>query len=84
MGWPNFDTEMNFGDVGLRMGSVRAQLSHHLLKVLARGQAVPEHDAIQLRNWAVRPEDTMLSLEEIARRIIDQEEKPNVKAAQQG
>jgi hypothetical protein len=30
-------------------------------------------DAIQLRNWAVSPKDAMLSLEEIACRILNEE-----------
>jgi hypothetical protein len=34
------------------------------------------HDAIQLRNWAVRPEDSVLTLEEIARRILGRDEDP--------
>jgi hypothetical protein len=29
-----------------------------------------------LRNWAVRPEDSVLKLEEIAHRILDQGEDP--------
>jgi hypothetical protein len=32
-------------------------------------------EAIQLRNWAVRPEDSLLPLAEIARAILDLEEK---------
>jgi len=35
------------------------------------GQRVPTHDALQLRNWANNPEDAMLPLEEIARRILE-------------
>jgi hypothetical protein len=34
------------------------------------GHAVPTHHAIQLRNWAVCSEDSVLPLEEIARRIL--------------
>jgi hypothetical protein len=37
---------------------------------------VSAHDAIQLRNWAVRTEDSVLTLEEIAHHILDQEEDP--------
>lgn len=42
----------------------------------------PEHDALQLRNWAISPEDAMLTLEEIAYRILSHRE-PNAKAAEQ-
>ena len=38
--------------------------------MLRAGHAVPTHDAIQLRNWAVCSEDSVLPLEEIARRIL--------------
>jgi hypothetical protein len=41
------------------------------------GYSVPFADAVQLRNWAVRPKDTVLPLGEIARGILDQEENPN-------
>jgi hypothetical protein len=34
----------------------------------------------QLRNWAIRPEDAMLSLEEIAYRILAHDGKRNAKA----
>ena len=61
-------------------GSARAELARHVLEMLARGQPVPTDDAIQLRNWAIRPEDAVLSLEEIAHRILNQEESPNAKA----
>ena len=65
------------------MGSVRAELGRHVLEMVAQGQPVLPHDALQLRNWAVHPEDAMLSLEEVARRILNQEESPNAKAAEQ-
>ena len=58
---------------GLRMDSARAELARRVLDTLAKGDIVPFHDAIQLRNWAVRSEDAMLSLAEIAQRILDQE-----------
>jgi hypothetical protein len=61
------------------MGSVRAELARHILQLLAHGQLVPSYDAVQLRNWAVRPEDAMLSLEEIALYILNQEENQNAK-----
>jgi hypothetical protein len=44
-----------------------------LLEMLTHGQPVPPHDAFQLRNWAVHPEDAALSLEEIACRILAHE-----------
>ena len=59
------------------MGSVRAELARHVLEMLAHGHPVPIHDASQLRNWAGRLEDFMLSLEEVAHRILNQEENPN-------
>ena len=42
--------------------------------MLKEGQTVPTPDALQLRNWAVRSEDALLPLEEIARRILSWEE----------
>ena len=45
--------------------------------MLERGDPVPAEDALQLRNWAVRQEDAVLPLEEIARRILSREENPN-------
>jgi hypothetical protein len=41
-------------------------------------------EAIQLRNWAVRPEDSLLPLAEIARAILDLEENQNSDAAESG
>jgi len=58
----------------------RAELARQVLNTLTRGQSVSTHDALQLRNWAVSPEDAMLRLEEIAHRILSQEETPNSKA----
>ena len=55
------------------MGSPRAELARLVLDTLANGNRVSFHDAIQLRKWAVSPEDAMLPLAEIARRILDQE-----------
>jgi hypothetical protein len=55
------------------MESVRAELARRILETLAGGYSVPFQDAIQLRDWAVRPEDIFLPLAEIARRILDQE-----------
>jgi hypothetical protein len=39
-----------------------------------QGDLVSTHDALQLRNCAVRPEDSLLSLEEIAQRILEDED----------
>lgn len=66
----------------LAMEPAREALARHVLKILGNGQHVPEHDALQLRNWASRPEDAMLPLEEIACRILSHRE-PNAKAAEQ-
>jgi hypothetical protein len=38
------------------MDSARTQLARHVLETLAHGDSVSFNDAIQLRNWAVRPE----------------------------
>jgi hypothetical protein len=56
--------------------SARAKLARALLGNIAQGRPVSMDDAIQLRNWAVRPEDSLLSLEEIVQRILDQDEDP--------
>jgi hypothetical protein len=55
------------------MDSERAELARRVLDTLGKGDAVSFQDALQLRNWAVRHEDAMLSLAEIARGILDQE-----------
>ena len=60
--------------------SAKAELARRGLANLARGHLVPMHDALQLRNWAVRPEDSVLALEEIAHRILDQDEDPKAAA----
>jgi hypothetical protein len=62
------------------MNSTRAELARRVLEALARGYTVPPSDALQLRNWAINSEDAMLSLEEIAYRILSQEENPKAKA----
>jgi hypothetical protein len=54
--------------------SSRAELARRILENLAKGDFVSTHDALQLRNWAVRPEDSLLALEEIAHRILDKDE----------
>jgi hypothetical protein len=55
--------------------SARAQLARLVLRLLKEGQSVSPHDALQLRSWALTPEDAMLSLEEIARHILGQEQE---------
>jgi hypothetical protein len=65
------------------MESARADLARRVLDLLTHGQHVTEHDAFQLRNWALSPDDAMLSLEEIACRILKAEENSNAKAAKQ-
>jgi hypothetical protein len=57
--------------------SARAELARRVLETLAQGFVVSFNDAIQLRNWAVRPEDVLLPLVEIARGILGQEGKPS-------
>jgi hypothetical protein len=54
--------------------SARAELARRVVQILSRGALVPTHDALQLRSWALTPEDAMLSLEEIAGRILIREE----------
>jgi hypothetical protein len=65
------------------MDSSKAELARQVLEMFAHGQPVPTQDAVQLRNWAIHPEEAMLSLEEIAHRILSQREKPHAKAARQ-
>jgi hypothetical protein len=50
--------------------------------MLCDGQPIPSQEALELRYWAVDPEDAMLPLEELARRILIREE--NQKSAEQG
>src|SRR6478752_2766322 len=59
---------------GYAMNSARAELARRVLKMLAQGGVVSFNDAIQLRNWAVNPQDVLLPLSEIARHILDQDE----------
>jgi hypothetical protein len=55
---------------GLRDMSAQTELARAVLQMLTAGHAVPTHHAIQLRNWAASSEDSVLPLEEIARRIL--------------
>jgi hypothetical protein len=64
------------------MVPAREKLARQVLDMLAHGEHVTERDALQLRRWAVNPDDAMLSLEEIARRILkDANPRSNPKAA---
>jgi hypothetical protein len=56
------------------MPAARANLARQILQALSEGQPVSTDDALQLRNWAVQPDDALLTLEEIARRILIHEE----------
>jgi hypothetical protein len=60
---------------GERWVSPQAELALRVLKLLADGQQLSAADAVQLRMWAVRPEDTALPLEDIAKTILDEESK---------
>ena len=51
--------------------SPRVELARRVLETLVRGDRVSTSDALQLRNWALRPEDSMLTLQEIAIRILN-------------
>ena len=59
--------------------SAKKELARRILESLAQGHPVSTHDALQLRNWAVRPEDSVLTLEEIAHSILDQDEDPKAR-----
>ena len=54
--------------------SARSKLARLVLQMLAFGEPVPTHDALQLRNWATTPEDAMLTLQEIALGILSEED----------
>ena len=66
--------------VGCATTSAKAELARRVLETLAQGHPVSTHDALQLRNWAVRPEDSVLTLEEIAHCILEQDEDPKATA----
>jgi hypothetical protein len=65
----------------IKQMSARAELARRVLQMLANGKPVPERDAFQLRNWAVHPEDVILTLREIALRILSEEEKRESRSA---
>jgi hypothetical protein len=54
--------------------SARAELARRILEYIAHGNLVSFNDAFQLRNWAISPEDALLPLTEIARRILDHDD----------
>jgi|HubBroStandDraft_1064217.scaffolds.fasta_scaffold570064_2 hypothetical protein len=60
--------------------SVRAESARRVLQMLREDRSVPTHDALLLRSWAVVPEDTVLPLEEIALRILNNEPELNTGA----
>ena len=66
------------------MDSAKIQLARRVLETLAQGDSVSLNDAIQLRNWAGCPEDSLLALAEIARAILDQEGNSNANSAEAG
>jgi len=59
------------------MDADRVRLARRVLEILASASPVPSHDALQLRKWAVKPEDATLPLAQIARAILNEEENPN-------
>jgi hypothetical protein len=61
--------------------SARVELARRVLQMLANGDPIPERDALQLRNWAVTPGDAMLTLGEIAIRILAEEENSESRSA---
>jgi len=61
--------------------SAREELARLDLQMLREGQRVPIDDALQLRNWAVTPEDALLPLEQIALHILREEESHNQRSA---
>jgi|ERR1700678_2043751 hypothetical protein len=65
--------KINGVETGCGAMSARAKLARLVLQMLACGDPVPAHDAFQLRNWAETPEDAMLTLEELALRILIEE-----------
>jgi len=57
--------------------SARSTLARRVLQMLSSGDLVPALDALQLRTWALTPEDAVLSLEAIALLILSQEPEPD-------
>jgi hypothetical protein len=61
--------------------SARAELARRVLHMLPSGDPVPALEALQLRAWALTPEDAVLSLEAIALLILSIEDKSNAQTA---
>jgi hypothetical protein len=59
--------------------SPKAELARRVLDSLAQKELVPTDDALRLRGWAIGNEGDRLSLKEIARHILNEEENPNSK-----
>jgi hypothetical protein len=57
----------------------RVELARRVLETLILGDRVSTSDALQLRNWALSPEDSMLPLEEIAIRILNDDKRQRAK-----
>ncbi len=58
------------------MPSARAELARLVLRMTKDGQPVSMDYAFKLRDWAVSPDDALLSLAEIANGILREEENP--------
>ena len=73
---------VGYGKVGLQERrfqglSSQAELARRALNLLTSGQQLSADQAVQLRLWAVHPEDTFLPLEDIANGILAAESKPS-------
>ena len=53
------------------MDAGRIDLARCVLEMIACGVPVPVHDALQLRHWAILPEDSTLPLAEIAIKVLE-------------
>jgi hypothetical protein len=60
--------------------SARAKLARRVLQMLSSGDLVPALDALQLRTWALTPEDAIPSLEAIALLILNEEDNPALRS----
>ena len=63
------------GIKGLASLSAKIEVARRVLAALAQGHDVPTADAIQLRNWAVSTDNSVGTLEEIARHILVEEDQ---------
>ena len=61
--------------------SARTELARLVLQIPGEGQRVSVDDALQLRNWAVTPENALLPFEQTALRILREEENQNQSSA---